>query len=297
LCTFLIPPARDTWYTLIYSILNPTTHTTIVDWRPLIASLTTAPTGSIERKYFVLALFFFLAAVGSVILTPKGGDAPLIAVAAVLLATAFVAQRNIPIATIAIAPVFANHLSRLIRPHDVADAAPASVRAVSRAGRLGAEILIAVVAIAFARHSGILSPGIDASADPAYAVNFMNRHGLKGNVLADYAWGQFVIWHGAPGTKVFIDSRYDLGYPPAVISDYMALARGEASGAHTLADYPNDFVLSKRDSPTAKLMASQRDWRLIYSDDVASLYAPANSPAAHLDGVPFAGTSHPTFFP
>ncbi len=35
-------------------------------------------------------------------------------------------------------------------------------------------------------------------------------------------------------------------------------------------------------------MDSQPDWRLIYSDDTARLYARANSPAARLDGVPFA---------
>ena len=44
-------------------------------------------------------------------------------------------------------------------------------------------------------------------------------------------------------------------------------------------------------------MDSQPDWRLIYSDNVARLYARANSPAARLDGVPFAGTARPAFFP
>ena len=39
----------------------------------------------------------------------------MVAVAAVLLATAFAAQRNIAIATIAIVPVFANHLGLLLR--------------------------------------------------------------------------------------------------------------------------------------------------------------------------------------
>jgi hypothetical protein len=295
-CTFLIPPARDTWYTLVHSILNPTTHTTIVDWKPLLASLSTAPAGSIEQKYFVVVLLFFAAAIVSVILTPRGADAPLVAVAAVLLSAAFVAQRNIPIAAIAIAPVLAKHLSLLRRPHEVADVRAESTRAVSPTGRLLAEIAIAVFAIAFARHSGILSPGIDASGNPGDAVNFMNLHGLKGNVLADYGWGQFVIWHGAPGTKVFIDSRYDLGYPPTVLTDYMALDRGEPAAAHTLAAYPTDFVLLKRDWPSAKLMDSRPDWRLIYSDDVARLYAPANSPAAHLEGV-VKGAARPVFFP
>jgi hypothetical protein len=44
-------------------------------------------------------------------------------------------------------------------------------------------------------------------------------------------------------------------------------------------------------------MDSQPDWRFIYSDDVARLYARANSPAARLDGVPFKGIAHPASFP
>jgi hypothetical protein len=295
LFTFLIPPARESWYTLIHSIVNPMTGTTIVDWRPLIASVTMAPAGSIERKYFVMVIAFFAVTAASVILTPKGADAPLVGVAAVLVATAFRAQRNIAIAAIAIAPVLANHLSLLLRPREVADAANA--RAVPRAARWITEVMIVIVAIGFARHSGILKPGIDASGNPADAIDFMNSHGLAGNVLADYAWGEFIIWHGAPGTKVFIDSRYDLGYPPSVVRDFITFDKGLAEGSHTLAAYPNDFVLIKTDWPSARLMATQRDWRLIYSDDVARLYAPANSPAANLKDVPYVGTARPTFFP
>ena len=97
--------------------------------------------------------------------------------------------------------------------------------------------------------------------------------------------------------KVFIDSRYDLAYPPAVIWDWLKLANNLDGGAHTLAAYPHDFVLLSKDSPAIKVIDSQRDWRLIYSDDTARLYAPANSAAARLDGVPLAGTSPPEFFP
>ena len=293
LLTFLIPPAQESWYTLIYSLRNPVTSTTIIDWRPLIASIRLAPVGSLERKYFVMVLLFFAATTLSVILTPRGADGPLIAVAAVLVATAFLAQRNIAIATLAVAPVLANHLRLLARRREVAT----DPRQVPRAARLITELLIAIAAIGFAHQSGILSPGIDASGNPADAIGFMNRNGLKGNMLADYAWGQYVIWHGAPGTKVFIDSRFDLGYPPAVVRDYIAFDRAEAGALHTLVAYPNDFVLIKRGWPAVKVMDSQRDWRLIYSDDVARLYAPANSAAAHLHGVPFAGTAGPAFFP
>ena len=218
----------------------------------------------------------------------------MIAVAGVLLATAFAAQRNIAIATIAIVPVFANHLALLLPRSQVIGA---SGPATPRAGRLVMEALIAIVALAVARSSGILKPGIPAPGYPADAVNFMNSHDLAGNVLADYGWGGFVIWHGGPGTKVFIDSRYDLGYPPAVIADCLALDRSEAGAARALDAYPTEFVLTNSRGRVAKVMDSQRDWRLIYRDDDACLYARANSAAARLDGIPFKGTAGLAFFP
>jgi hypothetical protein len=297
LVTFLIPPARDTWVTLINSILNPMTQYTIGDWIPLIPSLINAPAGSVEQKYFVLVLLFFIATFVCVVLTPRGGDLALIAVGAVMLAAAFTAVRNVPMAVIALAPVFANHLGLLMRPHDVAQPNAASARAMPRAGRLIVEVLIAVVAIFFARSYGVLSPGIDASDYPVRAVDFMKAHGLKGNVLADYAWGQYVIWHAAPDSKVFIDSRYDLGYPPSVVADYMELERGGAGGAHTLASYGHDFVLVKNGSPSARLMNSQSGWRLIYSDEISALYARAGSAAVSIAGVPVSGAAYHADFP
>ncbi|HEV2169956.1 MAG TPA: hypothetical protein VGR40_03355, partial [Candidatus Binatus sp.] len=278
--------------TLIYSIRNPMTSSTIVDWRPLITSIRIAPAGSLEQKYFVLVLIFFAAAALSVILTPKGDDAPLVAVAAVLVATAFQAQRNIALAAIAVAPVFANHLALLLRTADRTGRPPIPLGA-----RLIPEILIAAAAIGFARYSGVLKPGIDASGNPTDAISFMKAHDLTGNVLADYGWGEFIIWHGTPRTKVFIDGRFDLGYPPAVVKDFMNFANDAPDGSHALENYSNDFVLIPPDLRAVKLIDSQPGWRLIYRDDVARLYAPLNSPAAHLDGVPFTGTVHPAFFP
>jgi hypothetical protein len=297
LCTFLIPPARDTWLTLIRSIFNPMTHYAIEDWKPLLSALKDADSGSFAQKYFVLVLLYFAAAVVSVVLTPRGGDAPMVAVAALMLAMAFAAERNIPIAAIAIAPVFANHLGLLFRSREVSTAPAASAREVSRAGRLVMEILIAVVAISFARLDGVLTPGIDAQGFPVRAVDFMKSHDLEGNVLAQYGWGQYVIWHGAPGMKIFIDGRYDLAYPPAVVWDWLKFANNLDGAAQTLTAYPHDFVLLEQDLPAIKLMDSDRDWRLIYSDDVARLYARANSPAAHLDAATSAGKSPPEFFP
>ncbi len=152
LCTFLIPPARDTWYTVIHSILNPMTRYTIADWIPLVPALIYAPAGSVEQKYFAFVILFFAAAFVVVALTPKGGDLPLVAVASVMLAMAFMAVRNIPIAAIAIAPVFANHLGLLLPAREDSATPASSARVIPLAGRLAFEILIAVMAVAFAQN-------------------------------------------------------------------------------------------------------------------------------------------------
>lgn len=296
LCTFLIPPARNTWYALIHSIANPMTHYSVTDWVPLIPSLTRASAGSVEQEYFVLVILFFAAAFITVALTPRGDDLPLMAVAAVMTVPAFVAVRNIPIAVIAIAPVFANHLGMLMKPRELS-AAGASKAGTAPRVRLITEVMIAVAAIGFARLDGVLSPGINALGNPAAAVQFMKDHGLKGNVLAQYGWGQYVIWHDAPDVKVFVDSRFDLAYPPPVAWDWLQFASNLDGAPHTLAAYPHGFVLIEANLPAVKLMDAQPDWRLIYSDDTARLYARANSPAAHLNGVPIRGIEGPEFFP
>jgi len=132
----LIPPARDSWLTLIHSILNPMTHYTIGDWIPLIPSLMNAPWGSVEQKYFVLVLFFFAAASVCVALTPRGGDLAMVAVAAAMLGAAFMAVRNVPMAVIAtVRPAFANHLALLLQKREFTPAGAASARPMPRAGR------------------------------------------------------------------------------------------------------------------------------------------------------------------
>jgi hypothetical protein len=50
-------------------------------------------------------------------------------------------------------------------------------------------------------------------------------------------------------------------------------------------------------SPPDLTLSARTDWRLIYRDPVAVLFARANSPAAHLPGVPFNSIAPPSNFP
>ena len=100
------------------------------------------------------------------------------------------------------------------------------------------------------------------------------------------------------GSRVFIDSRFEMVYPPRVQRDYLDFFRGDNAASAVLAAYPTAYVLMPSDSPISRFMATQTGWRLLYRDPVAALFARADSPAAHIQGVPMLrDKAPPSFFP
>ncbi len=134
-------------------------------------------------------------------------------------------------------------------------------------------------------------------AYPSAALAFMNAHGLHGNVLGEFGWGEYLIWHAAPADKIFIDGRYDTVYPFKVIGDYLEFYFDEPGAGAVLDSYPHDFVLIGSHAPARRLMERRRDWKLLYRDDDALLYARANAPAASLPGLPVTAAAMPGGFP
>ena len=134
-------------------------------------------------------------------------------------------------------------------------------------------------------------------AYPAGAVSFMRAHQLHGNLLCDFGWGQYLIWHTFPADKVFIDGRNDTVYPPDVVRDYLLFRFDLPGGAHVLDAYPHDFVLIATAAPARHLMERRHDWKLLYRDDESLLYARASAPAAGLPDLPVTGAAHPGGFP
>jgi hypothetical protein len=134
-------------------------------------------------------------------------------------------------------------------------------------------------------------------AYPAGAVSFMRAHGLHGNLLCDFGWGQYLIWHTFPAAKVFIDGRNDTVYPPGVVRDYLLFRFDLAGGGQVLDAYPHDFVLISTAAPARHLIEQRHDWKLLYRDDDALLYARASALAASLPDLPVTGTPRRGGFP
>ena len=89
----------------------------------------------------------------------------------------------------------------------------------------GSALGVAAVVIGGLCAFSVRGPTIDVSGYPAKAVDHLAATGRLGpghHIAAVDVVGCFLIWRVGPGTKVFIDDRYDM-YPRAVIDDASTL--------------------------------------------------------------------------
>ena len=114
------------------------------------------------------------------------------------------------------------------------------------------------------------SPGV-----PARAISVLEASGLEGNLVTSYGWGQYVLWHLHPQTKVAFDGRYRTVYPPALEDEFLSFQRLDAAGpARTpiLDDYPTQIALLPATCGAANYLHSREDWTRVYGDSQAVLY-------------------------
>jgi len=293
IATLITPYGIDTWYAVAHAVSNPVTRIAVADWQPLYAAMIiawrTSPAGLV---YFAAMLAMLAGLAYSAARTPQQGDLPLLAVAALMAVAAFLSARNMALFVIAAAGPLARHLTATIRARRSGEHAPDTAGERAAIGPAAGF----VIAILLAAYSGLFSNRLPESTPvPAGAVAFMQQHGLGGNLLCDFNWGEYLIWHNAPRSRVFIDGRYDTVYPSSVIRDYLAFYFDQPGGAAVLAAYPHDFVLVPPLSGAAYLTSRSPDWTLVYRDPVAMLFARKNSAAAGIP--PVRGDAPVTLFP
>jgi hypothetical protein len=281
LATLLNPDGVGNWFTVMHTLGNPLTRAMVSEWQPLLFKIAEewhkSPKTAIN---FALVIVPFAALVTCFALRPRGGDLALVVIAAMMGAAAYLAVRNMALAAIATITPLCRHAALALEATRFGDTAAPAPRTRSH------EILVGAIALAIAFATGLFSPRLpDGYPQPRGAIEFMQAERLHGNVLDDFGWGEYLIFHLAPESKVFIDSRYDMVYPQAVLADYLDFFLVRPRAAAVLGAYPHDFVLLRVASPPYSFMMAQPGWQIVYRDKVAALFARANSPAALLHGM------------
>src|SRR5277367_3155565 len=129
MATMITPYGIETWRPVLHALSNPMTRVAVTDWQPLAFALMRQwqahPAGAI---YILCGIGMLSAFVATCALAPRGGDLPLVAIAAVMSFAAIVAVRNLPIAVIACALPVARRSSLLTtRGHELAEGAGTEV--------------------------------------------------------------------------------------------------------------------------------------------------------------------------
>ena len=293
LATLVTPDGIGNWFTVLHTLGDPLTRAIVSEWQPLLFKIAEewhkSPKTAIN---FALVIVPFIALVACFALRPRGSDLALVMIATMMGAAAYLAVRNMALAVIATTTPLCRHAALAFESTRFGNTGAPARRAQSH------ELLVGAIAFVIALETGLFSPGLpDGYPQPRGAIEFMQAKRLHGNVLADFGWGEYLIFHLASESKVFVDSRYDMVYPQAVLADYLDFFLVRPRAAAVLAGYPHDFVLLRVATPAYGFMTAQPGWRIIYRDKLASLFVRANSPAARLKGIPLEGRPEPDFFP
>ncbi len=292
IATLANPFGVGLWEAVARTLFDSSARVAIQEWQPMLFAMAQqwhAGISGMPLYLAVVALAVGLAAAFAI--APRGGDLPLVAIAAMMTVGAWMSVRNMALVAITVSGPLARHLELIRSRHHGGAPSPLA--------RSGSQWVMLALCAFLIVESGLFSNRLVLDQPyPAGALGFMRSHGLHGNVLCEWDWGEYLIWHATPEDKIFVDGRYDTAYPPEVIHDYLLFRFNLPGGAHVLDAYPHDFVLiPTAAAPARRLMERRHDWELLYRDDDALLYARASAPAARLPGLPVTGAAPAGGFP
>lgn len=278
--TLLPPGGLNCWRAVLTTIRSPMTFRIFTEWQTLGASIR----AHWQYNHWGILMDLCLLALWAALLLslatrPRGGDFCLLLIALVMSLGAVKSVRNVPLAAIACVIPAARHLGVLFSGETQSQPAPVTLPQ-------RAQLLIAGAALLMTGREVFSSRLPTDMAYPSSAVDFMKQHRLQGNVLAYFCWGEYLIWHLAPPSRVFFDSRYDMVYPSRVTQDYLTFYWDLPGADKVLRAYPHDFVLIPPDEKAYGRIIGVPGWKLIYRDDKSALFARADSPPVQVPGVP-----------
>jgi hypothetical protein len=118
----------------------------------------------------------------------------------------------------------------------------------------------------------LLRTEIPADRYPVDAVRFVREHpeSVAGELFNDMTWGGYLVLR-LPEHRVFFDGRVDF-YGPEIVRAYNQIDDLEPGWPAALDRHRIGWTLLRRAHRLNAALARRPDWRLVYTDAVASLY-------------------------
>jgi tetratricopeptide (TPR) repeat protein len=256
--------------------LDPTTpFRTLVEWR--------AP--RFGMGFGDYAGRFWIASIATVLALPfvARRHAYLVALCFVTFIMAVSARRFIPLFALTAAPLIA-------APVAAAQAFVARRWRELDSPRTGlASTAVAALVALLLWHNTRISPDLlgrwtKIDVFPEAALQYLVALGAPERVFCNYPWAGYLMLH-APQMKVFIDGRANTVYGDEIYLDYLSMMQSPAALRDRFAHYDADVALLGAWSPPVQALRHPPfNWRLVYTDEVAAILLPPDSP--HLAQLP-----------
>jgi hypothetical protein len=177
-----------------------------------------------------------------------------------LFAASLIAQRNLPLAAVVMAPALGRALS------------PERDRAPAPAGRREPGMVNLAFAVVLGLAFALFTVGIYRSAPlnlksyPVAAIAYLERSGLRGpnhRVAEQDVVGCFFDLQFGVHARVFVDDRYDM-FPLSVSDDYASLLKGNPDSLAVLDRRHVDVVLWDKSLPLVTTLKATGKWQEAY---------------------------------
>ena len=103
---------------------------------------------------------------------------------------------------------------------------------------------------------------------PVEAVEILRNEEKPGNILNEYNWGGYLIYH-LRDFPVFVDGRTDL-YGDEIITEWADLLQAKGNWEKNLLDREIEYILINSGRTLAFTLSS--DWKSLYQDEVITLF-------------------------
>jgi hypothetical protein len=130
--------------------------------------------------------------------------------------------------------------------------------------------LAAIGLVAWALGPGAALYRFDPDLFPVRAVERLGEIDASGHVFNQMHWGGYLLY-AAPDIPVFIDGQTDF-YGEELAREYLVAMNARAGWRDALDRYGVEWTLIGARQPLAQVLALDRQWSRVYTDDVAVVY-------------------------
>ncbi len=186
--------------------------------------------------------------------------------------------RNIPLFAIIIAPILMRQINCILKENNMRFVARFKNKSAKYAdidrisgGFLWPGVGVSLVIFLMINSNSLNFKFSEKMRKPVSAVEFLKKESIKGNMFNADEFGDYIIYSAFPQYKVFIDGRIDI-YMPEIFKDYQAVTEFKSGWEDIINKYEIKWIIYDKDSQLCRYLMERKDWRIIYSDDVANIF-------------------------